>query len=227
VPTTKNTAAQDAAPRAETMRITPLPMERLLVPIVGISPFVCHNFSEKSRRQMLDAQQGTKNVKRIRDPQAEYETSFYRIYDEDGKARYGFPTVGFKGATISAARVFDKSVTMTSLRQTLFFSGVRTKGDPQTLTEIIGTPQMREDVVRLGGMARTADLRYRAEFEEWSATLDVAFVSSVISRDSVLSILDAGGLTVGIGEWRPEKGGDLGRYTIDETREVLSIGLKG
>ena len=51
----------------------------MLVPIVGTAPLIVHNFSEKSKRQMLEAQQGKKSPKLIRDPQAEYEAAFYRI----------------------------------------------------------------------------------------------------------------------------------------------------
>lgn len=195
---------------------------KMIVPIVGTTPLIVHNFSEKSKRQMLDAQQGKKSVKVNRDPQAEYEAAFYRIADEEGPDRYGVPAVAFKQATISAAR-FYKSVRMSELKQALFFRGTLTKADPQQLVEIIGEPQMREDVVRLGGVSRSADLRYRPEFLTWSATLEVEYVTSLLAKDSVLSLIDAGGLGVGVCEWRPEKGGDFGRYQIDPNREVTVL----
>ena len=69
------------------------------------------------------------------------------------------------------------------------------------------------------GMGGT-DLRYRPEFTEWSTTIDVTYVKSMVTRESVLSLIEAGGLTVGVGEWRPEKKGDFGTYQIDETRDV-------
>lgn len=195
---------------------------KLIVPIVGTTPLIVHNFSEKSKRQMLDAQQGRRAVKQNRDPQAEYEAAFYRLFREDGPDAYGLPAVAFKQATISAAR-FYKSVRMSELKQALFFRGELTKADPQQLVEIIGEPEMREDIVRLGGASRSADLRYRPEFREWRTTLEVEYVSSLLSRDSVLSLIDAGGLGVGVGEWRPEKGGDFGRYQIDPDAEVTVV----
>jgi hypothetical protein len=45
-------------------------------------------------------------------------------------------------------------------------------------------------------------------------------VSSLLTRESVLSLVEAGGLGVGIGEWRPEKRGDMGTYFIDPNKEV-------
>lgn len=203
------------------IQINKIDTETLHVPIVGTTPLIVHNFSEKSRRQMLDAQQGKKKVKQVRDPQSEYEAAFYRIATEDGPDKYGFPVTAFKAATIGAARFYDKSVSMTALRQFLFMSGVMTKADPQMLVEIVGEPEMREDVVRLGGPSRSADLRYRPMFPEWSTTLDVTYVRSSIDRNSVLSLIDAGGMGIGIGEWRPEKRGEFGTYAIDRTQEIV------
>jgi hypothetical protein len=42
----------------------------------------------------------------------------------------------------------------------------------------------------------------------------------MLTRESVLSLVEAGGMGVGIGEWRPERKGDFGTYAIDETRDV-------
>lgn len=205
------------------LEIQRIEVERMLVPVIGTSPLIVSNFSEKSKRQMLDAQQGTKRVKENRDPQAEYQAAFYRIADEDGGPdRYGIPAVAFKASTIGAAR-FYRSVKMTELRQALFFRGVLTKADPQQLVEIHGDPEMREDVVRLAGASRSADLRFRPVFNEWSATLEVEFVKSLLSQESVLSLIDAGGLGVGVCEWRPERGGDFGRYAIDQSKEVTTV----
>lgn len=204
----------------DVVQINKIDAERLLVPIIGTSPLIVHNFSEKSKRQMLEAQQGKKKVKEVRDPVAEYEAAFYRIHSEDDGDRYGFPVTAFKAATTGAARFYDKSITMTALRQFMFFRGILTKADPQQLVEIVGEPEMREDVVRLGGPSRSADLRYRPMFPEWSAVLDVTYVRSSIDRNSILSLIDAGGMGIGVGEWRPEKRGEFGTYAIDTDREI-------
>lgn len=200
-------------------------VETMLVPIVGTTPLIMHNFSEKSRKQMLDGMQGKKTVKQPKNPQAEYEASFYRIADENHLGdRYGFPVVGFKAATIGGARFYGKSISMTALKQFLFYKGVLTKADPQMLVEITGEPEMREDAVRLPGPSRSPDLRYRPMFREWSTTLTVTYVKSSIDKSSVLSLIQAGGMGVGVGEWRPEKSGEFGTYCIDPEREVVIIG---
>jgi hypothetical protein len=197
------------------IEINKIGAETIRVPLIGTAPLIVHRFSEKAKRQMLDAMQGRKSPKTAKDPQAEYEATLYRTKD----GGYGFPTVAFKAATIGGAR-FYAQITMTALKQYLFFRG-EPGVDGQALAVIAGEPHMREDVVRVGRGG--ADLRYRAEFSEWATAVDVTYVTSALTRASVLSLIDAGGMGVGVGEWRPEKDGDFGTFRIDETRDVEVI----
>jgi hypothetical protein len=201
------------------------------VPIIGTAPLIVNNWSEKARKQMLDNMQGKKSPKEVKDPQAEYLASLYRIYKE-APARsgakpklveaYGFPVIAFKAATVSAARFFDKSISMVALRQYLFLKGVLTKAHPhQELVEISGEPEIREDAVKVGVSGH--DLRYRGQFWPWSAVLTVTYIRNSIDQDSVLSLIDAGGLGVGVGEWRPERKGAFGTYEIDSTKKIMPV----
>jgi hypothetical protein len=196
------------------VQIARIDAETLLVPIVGTAPLIMHNWSEKAKRQMLDTMQGRKSPKEPKNPDAEYEAAFYRT-DAGG---YGFPVLAFKAATVEASRFYGKSVTKVGLRQTLFFTGQYSKSANMQLVPVTGEPHMREDVVRVG--ISGTDLRYRPEFPEWTTELTVTYVKSSLTRDSVLSLIDAGGLGTGVGEWRPEKDGDFGTYRIDPTRNV-------
>lgn len=203
---------------SDTVQIDRIDAETIRIPIVGTSPLIVHRFSEKAKRQMLDNMQGRKSPKETKDPQAEYEACFYRLKGHG----YGFPVVAFKLATIGAARFYPRNaVTMTALKQFVFFRG-DVGDDGQSLAPIDGSPVMREDVVRVGRGG--TDLRYRPMFPEWSTTLEVTYVKSALTRGSVLSLVDAGGLGVGVGEWRPERDGDFGTYRIDPTKDVEVIG---
>lgn len=211
------TASAKAAPASSVVvEIDKISAETLRIPIIGTAPLIVHRFSEKAKRQMLDTMQGKKTPKAPKDPEAEYEAAFYRFAD----GGYGFPVISFKAAAVEASRFYDKSVTKVGLRQFIFVSGeIGVDGVP--LARIEGEPRMREDVVRVGQGG--TDLRYRPEFSAWSTTLDLTFVSSCITRDSVLSLLDAAGMGVGIGEWRPERQGANGTFRIDSDRDVEVI----
>jgi hypothetical protein len=197
---------------SDQIHIDKIGCETLQVPIIGTTPLIVHRFSEKAKQQMLDNMQGRKSPKAIKDPAAEYDAAFYRLKD----GRYGFPALAFKSATVGGAR-FYHGLTMTGLKQTLFFRG-EPGADGQQMVVIDGEPKMREDVVRVGRGG--TDLRYRPEFSDWSAWLEVIYVTSLLTRASVLSLIDAGGMGVGVGEWRPEKDGDFGTYRIDPTKDV-------
>ncbi len=198
---------------SDSIHIDKIDAETVQVPIVGTSPLIVNKFSEKAKRQMLDAMQGRKTPKQNKDPEADYQAAFYKLKD----GRYGLPAVAFKSATVGAARFYGKDVTMTALKQFMFFRG-EPGDDGQQLFAIEGEPHMREDVVTVGRGGH--DLRYRPEFPEWSTNITVTYVTSALTRSSVLSLIDAGGLGVGVGEWRPQRDGDFGTYQIDQTRKV-------
>lgn len=202
-----------------TIEIHQIAAETLLVPIVGTTPLIVHRFSEKAKRQMLDNMQGRKSPKQAKDPQAEYEAAFYRL----GDGGYGFPSLAFKAATVGGAR-FYSGVTMTALKQFMYLRG-EVGDDGRALTRIEGDAVMREDVVTVG--RNGSDLRYRPQFSEWRATLEVTYVTSALTRGSVLSLIDAGGMGVGVGEWRPEKDGDFGTYRVDPAREIEVVTSAG
>lgn len=182
------------------------------IQIEGTAPLIVHAWSKKAREMMLAAQQGKKSPKTPKDPEQDFEDSRYQFADGSGD---GFPTLGFKSATVTGAgRLFGKAVKMTELRLALSFltDGVSTNNEQ--LTRLIypdSSPLMREDMVRVG--MGTADIRYRAEYPEWSAILRVEFVPNVIDLSSVVALVDAGGSN-GVGEWRPEKDGTYGTYRV-------------
>lgn len=192
------------------INLTRIYREELTIGIKGTAPLIVHRWSEKAKEMMLASQQGKKTPKQAKDPQADYESSMYRLAD----GGHGFPVMAFKAATVKGGgRVFGKSVKMTELRQVFTFLADGIGTDGTQLARISGEPTMREDMVRVG--MGTADIRYRAEYRDWSAMLRVEYVPSVIDRESVVALIDAGG-TNGVGEWRPEKSGSYGTYEVVE-----------
>lgn len=210
----KRPAAQDHSMPEGQIVISKIATETIRVPIVGMTPLITHKFSEKAKRQMLDAMQGRKSPKEPKDPEREFRDAAYRL-DDGG---YGIPAIAFKSCTVSAARFFGKSVTMVGLRQTIFIAGEYSQNEGMMLARIEGVPVQREDVVRVGNGG--TDLRYRPFWADWTTKLDVTYVKSMLTRDSVLSLIEAGGLGVGVGEWRPEKRGEYGTFSIDQTQQI-------
>lgn len=187
-----------------------IPRETAMIEIKSTAPLLCHAWSQKARQEMLDRQQGKKIRKQAKDPEADFQASRYKFADGSGD---GFPVTAFKKATVvGGGRVFGKAVKMTELRMNLLFlpDGLGTDGMQLVRLET-AEPTMREDVVRLGG--RTADIHHRAFYPEWTATLRIEFIPSLIDLGSIVALVDAGGMN-GIGEWRPERDGSFGTYEV-------------
>lgn len=214
-----------ATKKEETVvEIRPLDIKRVKIKIVGDTPLIVHAWSEKAKRMMLEAQtKATKTKgKSIRDPYDDFIQSMYWLegkpeestveaFEDAVKngAKWGFPVSAIKMAGNSAAYRNGWVKNQMSLRGSYFL-----KTEYEEMAEIKGaTPIMREDMVRIG--MGSADLRYRAEFRNWSMEMILEYnASGDMTLEQIVNIINAGGYSVGIGEWRPEKDGSFGTYHI-------------
>lgn len=175
--------------------------------IEGTSPVIIHKFSEKAQKMIEDKQaKKSKGGREARDPESEYKGALYVFNDG---VRYGFPAGGFKAAMIRAGK--QLGYVMADLKGWLF---VVPDEKEQNLVEIIGTPRMRTDMVRIG--MGTADVRYRPEFPEWNAVLKIQYNAKCISDEQITELLALAGFSCGIGDWRPEKAasGSFGTWKL-------------
>lgn len=224
----------------ETIEMKPIKIARLNVRIVGDKPLIVHAWDQKAKREMLDNQMnGKKKIKArpakmpfddfarslywmdddmptetITDPNTkeDREVVTENLFDEaiENGARFGFPVNSFKMAANSAAYRMGWVPNQMVLRGAYFLNA----HDGGHLAEIKGNkPVMREDMVRIPG---TSDIRYRAMFEHWYCDLVLEYnASGAMKLDDIMNCINAGGYSVGVGEWRPERDGDFGRFHIE------------
>ena len=195
------------------------PEERILhLTIKGVTGLILHNFGKKARDQIEHMQSdAAKKPRGARDPETEYEASYYRL--EDGS--FGFPCSGFKKCAIRAAKLVD-GITMTDCRQMFFvLPDGRDKTSQMDCVRIHGDAIERTDVVRLKN--GSADLRYRPEITNWHTTLRISYDKALTSPEQIASLFLRAGYSVGVGDWRPERDGDFGRFTVAEGA-VVDVG---
>ena len=194
---------QDKAPEQQAVTIPAIQTEIFKLNIKGTSPLICHRFSTKAKEMMLTPKERrvTSTKRAPRNPQELFQDSLYPVPGK--KNTYGFPASGFKKAAVSACRQLD-TIPMTFVRGAFFVLG--------DLVEIDGKPSIREDIVRLNG--KVADVRYRAEFKEWSAVLSIRYNKGSISKEQIINLINMAGFAVGVGEWRPEKNGSFGMFEV-------------
>lgn len=196
------------------LEVPKIKLGKMRITLIGDSPLVVHAWSDKAKKMMLDKQMKKAVAKKeAKDPWQDFCDSLYWISpkpakptDKDiKKAKFGFPAIAFKRAAVDACSQVD-NLTKVDARATMHVEG--------DMVEIKGNPIMREDMVRIG--MGTADIRYRAEFREWKATLDITYNASVLTPEQIINLFNTGGFGVGIGEHRPQKNGSWGRFHVEE-----------
>lgn len=180
------------------------------IPIVGISPLVVHAWSEKSKKMISDKQAGIAKTKKhdTRDPEEECEQAKHL----SASGWEGFPAAGFKAAMIRGAKAIGLVMKDT---QTAFF--IKADCEQTQLIRILGKSEMRTDMVRVG--MGSSDIRYRPEYKNWKAELNIEFNAGVLSASQIAQLVSAAGYGCGIGEMRPEKGKfNYGRFVLDSEK---------
>lgn len=170
------------------------------VTIKGKAPLIMHEWNEKAKKQMRDKQQKkATNKKEARNPEQEYEAA--KVKNRKGKL--AIKSIWIKSAIVDSAR-FVEDLPMTILRGALFV-----KGDEDGYIQIrYDREEMVEDTVRLSGIGRTADLRYRPYVYGWEADIFIEYDADVLSVEQVINLLKKAGFSNGVGENRPERSGD-------------------
>lgn len=205
-----------------------LDVNRIEVPIVGRTQLCMHRWTEKAKKQIRDDQTGkAKEDQEDKDPEYNARASAYILEDhlrEEWNAgevdkedvTFCFPSIGFKQAMVRGYYNADLGP-MTDAKGSFNLSG---KDDDEfvTIEHPDRYPEMREDMVTVG--RGTADIRYRPTFKEWSATLVITFQPGMISAEQVAQSLQYAGWGVGVGEYRPEKDGQWGRFKLAEGGEA-------
>lgn len=204
--------------------INPIKLQKARITLVGDTPLIVHSWSEKAKKEMLAAQQKKKKDKKamdIRDPFAEFMDAAYWITPEPEEktpeafekalangARFGFPATGFKQCAIMGAYRLGADIKTTVAKAAIII--------PCEYVEIKGKAvTMREDMVKVGGISKVADIRYRAQIEDWEADIPIKFASNVMSLEQVVNLFNLGGFACGVGEWRNERNGVFGSFHVE------------
>lgn len=191
--------------------------EELKTLIIGTAPLICHKFSEKLRKQILDKHMGEASAGRDpKDPKANFEAARYRLTDRSD----GVPAGGIKAAIVDGFGK-DTGVFVTKAKGAIRVHPDDTK---ENLVRIItpSEPRMREDVVR--NESGVVDIRHRPEYWPWAMLLTVEYLPQIVSGKQVMQAIARSGFTVGLCEWRPSskqsKSGSWGTWRLATPEEV-------
>jgi len=193
--------------------------------IIGTTPLICNRMSEKALRELLfpkgrktDSDKAS-NLKH--NPLEEFRSSPYRLPDDDAPTLIAGLSTWFKKSMATAALDMP-GAKKTQIGRLTFVEGER--------VPIYGIPQILCSVTRSADINKTPDVRTRAILPKWCAKVTVSYSQPILREKSVLNLIAAAGMTIGVGDWRGEKGsGNYGSYRLagpedKEWKQIVSTG---
>jgi len=205
----------------ETIEVDPLKVGSVQVWLRGRTPLICNRMAAKAMRELL-LPRGRKG-KAERDqslkhaPENEYRNSV-SMRVGTGPTRLVFPSPAVKGAMASAA-LETKGTSKTQIGRLVWVDGYS--------CNLYGVPKLHMAIVRSADMNKTPDVRTRAILPEWCIPVEIKFVMPQMSEKTIMQLLANGGIIIGIGDFRQEKGkGNFGQFEVVTEAECKNI-IKG
>jgi len=206
----------------EAIEVEPLRVGSMQVWLRGLTPLICNRLAAKARRELLlpkgrkstaEKQQSLKH-----DPVAEYRDSM-NTRAGVGPTRIVFPAPAIKGSMATAA-LETKGTNRTQIGRLVWVKDYS--------VDVYGVPELFMSIVRSADMNRTPDVRTRAILREWCMPATIQFVKPQMSEQAIMQLLSNGGIIVGVGDFRQEKGkGNFGQFSVvaeADCKDIIKAG---
>lgn len=197
----------------------------ITVAVVGTTPLILNRLAEKARHELLLPKGKKTTAEKAstlkHDPLAEFRASPVHLRDSNAATLLALPSTAFKGAMRTAALDLPGAKKSQIGRLTYI---------PGEFIGVFGVPKVFSTIVRSADMNRTPDVRTRCIVPKWAALLSITFVKPIMREQAIANLLAAAGITVGVGDFRPEKGaGNYGQFEVvgaDDPRliEIMNAG---
>ena len=182
-------------------------METFVLTIRGTKPLLMNNPTS-----MRPSDVTTTRADRKPTPEDEAKAKAYWC---DGQL--AFPANAVRSALLNASvghkigRRSAKAVLAGAIIDVLSPSG----GEWLLLTDHDGRPLTTYEIdLRRAVVQRNAVLRARPRLDQWQARVAIIYDPEFIQEKEIEIFVKRAGITVGIGDWRPEKNGTMGRFEI-------------
>lgn len=153
------------------------------------------------------------------DPYEEFRDSAHIL--KDGPTLLAMPASAIKGAMVTAASDIP-GLKNSEVRRLVYVPG--------DLLPVYGEPKLQLSAVRTPDMKRTPDIRTFCIIPTWAIPVEIRFVDPMLKAPSIFNLIGFAGITVGIGDGRPEKGKlDRGRFHFvaegsPELTDIVKVG---
>jgi hypothetical protein len=217
------------APRKESeviAEVVEIEMEELILHVVGKTPLVPHAVSFKAMGSLLFPSPPKNAAERAttmkHEPFEEFRDAAYQFRDEDEQPTRLYVPGSMFHAAVSAVALDMKGAKKAQIGR---LTSVNEHKIP-----LWGVPEIWTTVVRSSDIARTPDVRTLPILPRWCAMFSIRYVKSLIKRQSIMNLLAAAGVIVGIGDGRPQNGKlAFGQFAIvpdndPEFKAIVALG---
>lgn len=179
--------------------------------IEGTSPLLLHRFSEGGE---ADPAKGTRRVHlKEANPRDEAEKGVYR----DLSGGLYFPTAAIARLLREAGSAHKQRGSRKSLKFVVP-AAVRPIGDAILLYDSSRKTRLNSFEIDARSVVIPATkgriMRYRARCEAWVGKFSLSINDDLLAPETVHRLLTEGGMQIGVGDFRPEKGGPFGTFQI-------------
>lgn len=195
--------------------VRPLKMARVLVTIEGSGFLLTNRIPEEALSLGTAPADSTADKKKKLTPDETFERSRYMI---DSKT-HGFPAQAIKSAMIGAIRYIPDNTGKSKLTmvaaKALFH--VLSEKHPSLLPIKYKKCERATHFGRNQNAGGALVEIHRAQYSSWSIDVPIEFNEGMLSAQAVINLLTLAG-TIGIGAFRPEKGGTFGQFIVKESK---------
>jgi hypothetical protein len=192
-------------------------MKTIKIEIRGITALLIHRFTESDEVRKPNRRVEVKQ----RDPREEATKNAYIAPDgTDYFSAFAIPSaMGAAGSNHKA----------TGSRKSLRFvvpSAVRMMSDTVTILNGAGPAKTFETDSRPVTIPATKGrvMRHRPRFDQWGARFDLTIDDELLSVEMAHQLLQEAGLSIGIGDFRPEKRGPFGTFRVVKFDDATKAG---
>ncbi|HEX9810643.1 MAG TPA: hypothetical protein VGA88_00955 [Burkholderiales bacterium] len=175
-------------------------MREVTFRVVGETPLLTHN------PMSMGVKEEGKGSK-IPTPEVEAERGVYRTAD----GQYALPGLAFRQSLLKAAGAWkDKRSTLKSK-----LSHIEVTQELVPIETADGKPVEGYEIdVRRAVIQKSGILRARPKYASWAARVTFKYDSDLCTEEQIGPVLADAGSRIGVGDYRPERGGWFGRFSV-------------
>lgn len=191
-------------------------MQSLTLTLIGASPMLLHSdrganpiAPDTVAHKVLTSKRKKTDEDHIEIAHSEYMMGFYQ-----NSGPIAIPSMNIKSTLVEGAKLnklgtaFNRCVLILTDSVAVEHSG---PGDREKMWNSPSCVDCRSVKV---GQARL--MRYRPRLNDWRMTVEIVFDEKMVERAQIVAAAENAGRYIGIGDYRPAKGGPFGRFTVEE-----------